>query len=259
MKLYHGWLSSASRRVRLCLAEKGVPCESIPIDMGKQEHHSPAYLAMNPNGVVPALRLDNGESLYESSTICEYLDDLHPQPPLRPADPYERAVMRNFVRWTDEKSLPNLLILNWSIALQPGASQWSDAQLQERLARVPTPERREAWNRIARQPYTDEEKAAALENLLALLGKMEAMLAPSGDWLVGGAYSLADIAAAPFVARIAELAPDALSNARCPRTADWWARIQQRPAFALARFDRFDVALRQRQAEVSPAPARADS
>ncbi|MDP9895448.1 glutathione S-transferase [Variovorax boronicumulans] len=261
MKLYHGWLSSASRRVRLCLAEKGLAYESIPIDMGKQEHHSPAYLAMNPNGVVPALLLDNGASLYESSTICEYLDDVHPQPPLRPADAFDRAVMRNFVRWTDEKSLPHLLVLNWSIALQPGASQWSDAQLKERLARIPTPERREAWTRIARQPYTDEEKAVALEKLLALLGKMEAMLADSGDWLVGGAYSLADIAAVPFVARIAELAPDALSHDRCPRTAGWWARVQQRPAFALARFDRFDAALRQRDAAaaLSPAPARAGS
>jgi glutathione S-transferase len=257
MKLYHGWLSSASRRVRLCLAEKGLACESIPIDMGRQEHHSPAYLAMNPNGVVPALQLDNGESLYESSTICEYLDDLHPEPPLRPADPYQRAVMRNFVRWTDEKSLPNLLILNWSIALQPGASQWTDAQLQERLGRVPTPERREAWLRIARKPYTDEEKAAALEKLLALVDKMEAMLQPDAEWLVGGRYSLADIAAVPFVARIAELAPQALSNTRCPRVADWWQRVQQRPAFALARIERFDAVLRER--ELSPAPARAGS
>jgi glutathione S-transferase len=261
MKLYHGWLSSASRRVRLCLAEKGLPYESIPIDMGRQEHHSPGYLAMNPNGVVPALRLDNGESLYESSTICEYLDDLHPAPPLRPADPYQRAVMRNFVRWTDEKSLPHLLILNWSIALQPGASQWTDAQLQERLGRVPTPERREAWLRIARKPYTDEEKAAALDKLLALVDKMEAMLLqPGSEWLAGGRYSLADIAAVPFVARIAELAPQALSDTRCPRVTDWWQRVQQRPAYALARIERFDAALRERDnAASSPAPAREGS
>ncbi|SFP68789.1 glutathione S-transferase [Variovorax sp. OK605] len=256
MKLYHGWLSSASRRVRLCLAEKGLPYESIPIDMGRQEHHSPAYLAMNPNGVVPALRLDDGHSLYESSTICEYLDDLHPLPSLRPADAYERAVMRNFVRWTDEKSLPHLLVLNWSIALQPGASQWSDAQLQDKLSRIPTAERREAWLRIARQPYTAEEKAAALDKLLALLDKMEAML-EGGDWLVGAGYSLADIAAVPFVARIAELAPDALSTTRCARVAGWWARIQQRPAFAQARLERFDAALRQRDSAATTATATA--
>jgi glutathione S-transferase len=249
MKLYHGWLSSASRRVRLCLAEKGMPYESVPIDMGKQEHHSPEYLVMNPNGVVPALVLDNGESLYESSTICEYLDDIAPEPALRPVDPFQRAVMRNFVRWTDEKSLPHLLILNWSIALQPGAAQWSDAQLQERLARIPTAERREAWTRIARKPYSEEEKGAALEKLLALLDKMEVMLAEGTGWLVGDAYSLADIAAVPFVARIAELAPDAVTPARCARVTDWWGRVQARPAFSLARFERFDVALRSRELE----------
>ena len=130
MKLFHSWLSSASRRVRLCFAEKGIAFESVPIDMGRLEHHSPEYLAMNPNGVVPALLIGPGKSLYESSTICEYLDDVHPTPSLRPSDPFERAVMRNFVRWTDEKALPNLLILNWSIALQPGASKWTDDELE---------------------------------------------------------------------------------------------------------------------------------
>jgi len=249
MKLFHGWLSSASRRVRLCLAEKGIAYESVPIDMSKQEHHAPAYLALNPNGVVPALLLDDGRPLHESSTICEYLDEMQPVPPLRPADPYQRAVMRNFVRWTDEKSLPHLLILNWSIALQPGASQWTDAQLQERLDRIPTAERRAAWIRIARQPYSDEEKRAALTRLLALVGKMEQMLG-AGPWLMGDDYSLADIAAVPFIARIAELAPDALEDA--PEVADWWQRVQQRPAYALANIERFDVALRARQAVAAP-------
>jgi glutathione S-transferase len=72
---------------------------------------------------------------------------------------------------------------------------------------------------------------------------MEAMLDGS-SWLLGGAYSLADIAAVPFIVRIAELAPDAFATA--PRVADWWARVQQRPAYALACIERFDVALRAR-------------
>jgi glutathione S-transferase len=237
MKLFHAWLSSASRRVRLCLAEKGIAYESIPVDLGRQEQHTPEFLAMNPDGVVPALALDDGRFLHESSTLCEYLDELQPLPPLRPADPYDRATMRNFVRWTDEKSLPNLLILNWSQMLQPAASQWSDAQLQEKLQHIPTAERREAWLRIARKPYTDEEKAAARERLLALLPKMEAMLGDAA-WLIGGAYSLADIAAAPFVARIAEIAPEALHGQA--RVAAWWRAMQARPAFAAAKFQRFD-------------------
>lgn len=242
MRLFHAWLSSASRRVRLCLAEKQMAYESVAVDLGRQEQHAPGFLAMNPNGVVPALELAPGRFLHESSTICEYLDELQPAPPLRPADPYERALMRNFVRWTDEKSLPKLLILNWSLMLQPAAMQWSDAQLGEKLARIPTAERREAWVRIARKPYSDDEKAAALAGLLALVDKMEAMLAPS-PWLVGGRYSLADIAAAPFIARIAELAPGSLAR---PRVNAWWSAMQQRPAFVAARFQRFDEAQRER-------------
>lgn len=246
MKLFHGWLSSASRRVRLCLAEKGIGYDSVPVDMAAQEQHTPAFLAMNPNGVVPALALDDGRFLYESATICEYLDEIRPSPPLRPDDPYQRAVMRNFVRWTDEKSLPNLLVLNWSLALQPVAAQWSDATLAERLARIPTVERREAWLRIARKPYTDEEKRGALDGLLLLVPKMEAMLA-GGDWLSGARYTLADIAAVPFIARIAELAPEALSAA--PAVAAWWQRVQARPAFAQAQLERFDSALARRGAQ----------
>ena len=215
--------------------------------MGRQEHHSPEFLAMNPNGVVPALMLAPGRFLHESSTICEYLDDIQPNPPLRPADPYARAVMRNFVRWTDEHCLPHLLILNWSLALQPTASQWNDDELQAKLARIPTAERREAWLRIARRPYTEEEKATALDKLLRLPARMEDMLADA-PWLLGGAYSLADIAAVPFIARIAELAPQALQADAHPRVQAWWQAVQQRPAFAQARLERFDAVLKARAA-----------
>lgn len=254
MRLFHAWLSSASRRVRLCLAEKGLAYESVAVDLSRQEQHAPEFLAMNPNGVVPALELAPGRFLHESSTICEYLDDLQPDPPLRPAAAYDRAVMRNFVRWTDEKALPNLLILNWSLMLQPAAQQWSDQELQQKLARIPTAERREAWVRIARQPYTGEEKAQALAKLLALVDKMEGMLDGS-TWLVGGAYSLADIAAAPFVARIAELAPASLEAAAHPRVHAWWQAVQQRPAFAAARLQRFEEVMHERG--LAPPGARA--
>lgn len=242
MRLFHAWLSSASRRVRLCLAEKNIAFDSVAVDLSRQEQHTPEFLAMNPNGVVPALELAPGRVLHESSTICEYLDEVHPAPPLRPADPYQRALMRNFVRWTDEKSLPNLLILNWSQMLQPTAQQWSNEELAQKLARIPTAERREAWVRIARQPYTEEEKAQALARLLELVDKMEAMLQHS-PWLIAGAYSLADIGAVPFIARIAEIAPAALDPAAHPRVHAWWQTVQQRPAFAVARLQRFqDVA-----------------
>src|SRR4051794_12882738 len=95
MILHHGWRSSASRRVRLCLEEKGLTYESHVVDMARLEHHSPEYLKINPNGVIPTL-IHDGRPLHESGTICEYLDEAFPDPPLRPNAPYERALMRNW-------------------------------------------------------------------------------------------------------------------------------------------------------------------
>jgi glutathione S-transferase len=113
--LHHAWRSSASRRVRLCLAEKGLKFESVLIDLAKMEHHTPEYLKLNPNGVIPLLVLSDGRSLYESGTICEYLDETWPEPSLRPDDPYERAEMRNWIRHADER-IGNLIISTGSTA-----------------------------------------------------------------------------------------------------------------------------------------------
>jgi glutathione S-transferase len=85
--LYHAWRSSASRRVRLCLAEKGLAFDGKLIDLTKMEQHSPAFLKLNPNGVIPLLILGDGRSLYESGTICEYLDESIPTRRCAPPTP----------------------------------------------------------------------------------------------------------------------------------------------------------------------------
>jgi glutathione S-transferase len=120
------------------------------------------------------------------------------------------------------------------------AQKWSDAELAEKLARIPSKERREAWLRTARKPYTEEERAEARGKLkTALLDRMEETIGASG-WLVGDRYSLADIAAVPFVKRIdEEIAPDEMSRTRHPKVAAWWQAIQARPAFAIARIEAF--------------------
>jgi glutathione S-transferase len=239
LTLYHGWRSSASRRVRLCLAEKGLAFESKVIDLTRMEHHSPAYLKLNPNGVIPLLILEDGRALYESGTICEYLDETWPDPPLRPADADGRAEMRNWIRHVDGL-IGNLIVFNWAHSMAKVAQQWTDAELAERLAKVPSKERREAWLRTARKPYTEEERAKARDKLkTGLLDRMEESLA-KGGWLVGEHYSLADIGAVPFVKRIAEeIAPDEMTKARHPRVTAWWEAIQARPAFGVARIEAF--------------------
>jgi glutathione S-transferase len=237
MILHHGWRSSASRRVRLCLEEKGLSYESHVVDMTKLEHHSPEYLKINPLGVIPTL-IHDGLPLHESGTICEYLDESFPEPPLRPTTPYERGEMRNWIRHIDAL-IGNLIVFNWRHHLQKVAEKWTDEELAEKMKSIPSKERQEAWLRAARKPYTEEERATARAKLVQLLDKMEEALAPSG-WLVGKAYSIADIAAVPFVKRIdEEIAPEQVSEKRHPRVSDWWARIQARPAFARANLGPF--------------------
>jgi glutathione S-transferase len=108
------------------------------------------------------------------------------------------------------------------------------------LKKIPSKERQEAWLRAARKPYTEEERGAARDRLVTLLlDRMEDALEPSG-WMVGKAYSIADIAAVPFVKRIEEeIAPDEVTPKKHPRVAEWWTKIQARPAFARAKFDPF--------------------
>lgn len=235
--LHHAWQSSASRRVRLCLEEKGLAYEGHLVDLGRLEQHSDAYKMINPLGVVPTL-IHDGQPLHESGTICEYLDETYPDPPLRPESPYARAEMRNWIRHIDGLIL-NLVIFNWKHSLQLVAQKWTDAELEAVLENIPSRERREAWTRVARRPYTEEEEDEARANLVRLLDRMEAAMDPGG-WLVGDSYSIADIAAVPFIKRIdEEIAPDELAADKHPRVAAWWTAIQSRPAYARARIGSF--------------------
>ena len=235
--LHHAWRSSASRRVRVCLEEKGLAYEGHVIDLAKMEHHSPEYLKINPNGVIPAL-IHDGRPLYESGTICEYIDEVFPEPPLRPDNAYDRAMMRNWIRHVDER-IHNLIIFNWRHDLQKVAEKWTDAELEAHLKKIPSKERQEAWRRVARRPYTDEERAGARAKLVELLDRMESTLGQTA-WLASERYTIADIAVVPFVKRIEEeIAPDQMTSTTHPRVAQWWAAIQARPAFVRANIGPF--------------------
>src|SRR5258707_13194896 len=95
MKLYGFWRSLATYRVRVAMALKGGKAEEISMDLLKGKQNTDDYLAVNPQGVVPALVLDEGGSpLFQSLAILEYLDETHPQPPLLPKDPRGRARVR---------------------------------------------------------------------------------------------------------------------------------------------------------------------
>ena len=95
LRLYTYWRSSAAYRVRIALAVKGLPYESVPRHLLRDggQHRQADYLATNPQGLIPALEHD-GCVVTQSLAICEDLDEVFPQPPLLPADPRGRAAVR---------------------------------------------------------------------------------------------------------------------------------------------------------------------
>ena len=95
MKLYGFWRSLASYRVRVALALKGMHAEEISVDLLKGKQNEDDYLAVNPQGVVPALVLDEGgPPLFQSLANLEYLEEVRPQPSLLPKDARGRARVR---------------------------------------------------------------------------------------------------------------------------------------------------------------------
>ncbi len=115
MKLYNFHASSTSYRTRIVLNLKGLDYEYIPIRLDKGEHLSESYGRINPMRGVPTLELDNGVRLYQSGAIIEYLEEVHPTPPLLPKDAPSRAHVRALadIVGSDLHPVNNLRIRNF--------------------------------------------------------------------------------------------------------------------------------------------------
>jgi maleylacetoacetate isomerase len=94
MQLYTFFRSSTSFRLRIALAYKGIAYDARFVSLPKAEHRAPEYLAKNPQGLVPALVDDTGRVFTQSMAMIEYLDDLHPEPPLMPRGAEEKWYVR---------------------------------------------------------------------------------------------------------------------------------------------------------------------
>lgn len=116
MKLHGYFRSSATYRVRIALALKGLDWNAIPVHLLRDggEQHNPAYLDLNPQGLVPTLELDD-TSIPQSMAIIEYLDERFPDPHLLPASPEERARVRALAQMVacDIHPLCNLRVLQF--------------------------------------------------------------------------------------------------------------------------------------------------
>ncbi len=114
MRLHGYYRSSAAYRVRIALNLKGIAVEHVAHHLRKGEQRAPAYLQLNPQGLLPTLESDDGHVLTQSIAIIEWLDETYPAPRLLPADAYLRAEARAFslAVAAEIHAVQNLKVLN---------------------------------------------------------------------------------------------------------------------------------------------------
>ncbi|MEW6269705.1 MAG: glutathione S-transferase family protein [Thermodesulfobacteriota bacterium] len=233
LALYHYDHSVCSQKVRLCLEEKGLAWASHPVDLMRFENTRPEYLALNPEGVVPTL-VHDGRPIRESTVINEYLDDVFPEPPLRPAGALARAEMRVWIKLEDDTALPSVGLLTFQRLIKPQMRQRSEGEIADMMAAHPNRERARLHRFVRDADLPAEVLRDAERKLVGVLDRLEASLA-SQPWLAGATYSLADLTWLPFLDRMVLLGMgDMLAPAARPALADWCARSRERPSYARA-------------------------
>ncbi|MCK9543863.1 MAG: maleylacetoacetate isomerase [Novosphingobium sp.] len=201
-RILHGyWRSSAAYRVRIALALKGLDYEYAVVDLRRGGQSAPGYRALNPQGLVPLL-VEDGRAISQSLAIIEYLEEVHPEPPLLPRDPAARARVRALAEVVacDIHPINNLRVLRY---------------LKQELGREQGAI--DAWAR-----HWIAAGFAALEDAAAGSG---------APYLTGDAITLADVCLVPQVTNARRVETD-LSP--FPRLVEIDARLREHPAFAAA-------------------------
>jgi glutathione S-transferase len=221
-----------SVKALVCLKEKKLEFASHYVNLLRFEQHAPEYLAVNPDGIVPTL-VHDGVRITESSVINEYLDEVFPDPPLKPASAIERARMRIWTKYVDDYFGPAASRIGWHFLLHPIASRLSAEEREQRLARIPLRDRREKWATVASRSFTPEQLAEARDQIAEGVRRMEALLEKS-PWMAGQSYSLADIATYCVAPGLPRLAPELMNETLTPRCVQWLRAMNERPAVQAA-------------------------
>ncbi|HWD32594.1 MAG TPA: maleylacetoacetate isomerase [Pseudomonas sp.] len=141
MELFNYFRSTSSYRVRIALALKQLEYQYVPVNLLKGEQREEHFLALNPQGRVPALKIDSGELLVQSPAIIEYLEEVYPQPALLPEDRVLRAQVRGVAALIgcDIHPLHNVSVLNQLRGLghdDAQVNQWIAHWISQGLAAV---------------------------------------------------------------------------------------------------------------------------
>jgi len=226
LELYHSGLTQASVKVRLTLKEKGLDYKSHFLRLPAGDHLTPEYLAINPDGQVPAL-VHDGVVITETTVINEYIDDAFPDPPLKPATAIGRARMRRFGQIVDEHLFHSIATVGWSQGIGPILRAQGREEFEKSLARITLHSKREKWLK-AYHGFPPEDLEAARGKISYGVRQTEQALAEH-PFLAGPTYSLADINVLSSVERMPRWVPDLMNENVSPRTFDWFQRMMARP------------------------------
>ena len=228
LELYHFEPAANSMKPLLCLSEKGVEFTSRQLNLeGKRwEQYSDWFLKINPDGQVPVL-VHDGKVIIESTVINEYIEDVFPENPLRPSDPYWRAQMRVWTKFVDEYFCPALTVIGANFA-SSFARKWDKKEMAEVIARIPLDGPRKKWETVSSTGYSAEEVEDAKRRLRVTVEKAEKALGEH-EWLAAPTYSLADVNAYSMMSGTERVIPEALNETAAPRVFDWLRRMEERP------------------------------
>jgi glutathione S-transferase len=228
LTLYHNDMSACAQKVRLCLAEKGLPWESRHVDLRGGEHQQVWYVKLNRRAVVPTLVHDD-RVIQESNVINEYLDEQFPAPPLMPADAFGRAQVRLWTKQLDEDVHDSCIaILSFGIAFRHQYIERGE-EGRKLLEQVPNIFKRERRRDVIERGAESMHFRVAVARMEQLLDEMQEALSRH-DWLAGNEYTIADAAFTPAIARLEHLNILGMTDSR-PKVVDWYRRIKARPSF----------------------------
>ena len=238
LELYHNVNSVCAQKVRIALKEKGQEVKEHLLTL-QGDQNDPAYMKLNPNGVVPTL-VHNGNVVTESSLILYYIDDIFPDPPLMPKTPVARHRVRLYNKLIDEYMHNACTIITFATAFRPRFLKMPREQWLAEIDKAPLKRRAEYKRSVIEHGLDSEFVIDALGQHQKMISWMAEDL-KRGPFLAGDSFTNADCAVIPYILRLELLRLGAIWQTQ-PAIVDWWARVRERPSVQSAIVDRMEDA-----------------
>jgi glutathione S-transferase/GST-like protein len=214
------------------LHEKGIPFTYHYIDMGAHEHHAPGFLAINPDGTIPAI-IHDGFTMTECTAAMEYIDVAVDGPSLRPADPYHRWRMRMLLRYMDNVVAPALAMIASNRLAAPRFVEQDPDHLRAALGRIPLPERRATWEKLMFQATPPADIAESERRVGDAIRRFDGILGRR-PWIAGDSFSLADIGVFATFYSLPLAREDEVNDEATPHLMRWLRTCHARPGLQAA-------------------------